>query len=175
MNAQALLELPHGHLRHELIQGELIELAPAGHEHGRLAALITSSLLQHVLKNQLGAVYAAGTGFKLASDLDTVRAPDVAFVSAARLENVESSGYFPGPPDLAIEIISPNDRHNEVREKVEMWLRYGVRMVVTLNPQTRTVTVYRSLNSIRMIRGEGRLEGEDIVPGWVLPLAELFE
>lgn len=174
MRAEELLELPHGHLRHELIQGELRETAPAGHEHGRLAALITASLLQHVLKDQLGAVYAAETGFKLASDPDTVRAPDVAFVSAARLENVESSGYFPGPPDLAVEIISPNDRHSEVEEKVEMWLRYGVRMVVTLNPQTRTATVYRSLDSIQMIRGEGRLEGKDIIPGWVLPLSELF-
>ncbi len=104
-----------------------------------------------------------------------MRAPDVAFVSAERLREVASSpGYFPGPPDLAVEIVSPNDRHSEVEEKVEMWLRYGVRMVVTLNPQTRTATVYRSLDSIWMIRGQGRLEGEDVIPGWELPLAEPF-
>lgn len=174
MDAEALLELPQGHLRHELIQGELREMAPAGHEHGHLAHEIALSLGVHVKANKLGRVYAAETGFKLASDPDTVRAPDVAFVSAARLENVESSGYFPGSPDLAIEIISPNDRHSEVEEKVEMWLHYGVRMVVTLNSQTRTATVYRSLDSIRMIRGQGRLEGEDVIPGWALPLAELF-
>ena len=176
MRAEALLELPRGHLRHELIQGELREMAPAGHEHGHLAHEIALSLGIHVKANKLGRVYAAETGFKLASDPDTVRAPDVAFVSAERLREVMSgTGYFPGPPDLAIEIVSPNDRHSEVEEKVEMWLRYGVRMVVTLNPQTRTATVYRSLDSIRMIRVEGRLEGGDVVPGWVLPLAELFE
>ena len=102
-------------------------------------------------------------------------APDVAFVSQKRLQEVTSStGYFPGPPDLAVEIVPPNDRHSEVEEKVEMWLRYGVRMVVTLNPQTRAATVYRSLDSIRMIRGEGQLEGDDVIPGWVLPPTELF-
>ena len=175
INAEGLLELPRGRVRRELIKGELREMAPAGHEHGRLAALLTASLIQHVLKNQLGAVYAAETGFKLASNPDTVRAPDTAFVSQKRLQEVMSStGYFPGPPDLAVEIISPNDRHSEVEEKVEMWLRYGVRMVVTINPQARTATVYRSLDEIRMIREEGRLEGGDVVPGWILPLTELF-
>lgn len=175
MNAEGLLELPRGQLRRELIEGELREMASAGHEHGRLAALLTASLIQHVLKNQLGAVYAAETGFKLGSNPDTVRAPDVAFVSQKRLHEVTSgTGYFPGPPDLAIEIISPNDRHGEVEEKVELWLRYGVRMIVTLNPQARTATVYRSLDNIRMIRGEGLLAGDDVVPGWALPPTKLF-
>ena len=149
-------------------------MAPAGHQHGHIAHEIALSLGIHVKANKLGRVYAAETGFKLESNPDTVRAPDVAFVSADRLENLPSTGYFPGPPDLAVEIISPNDRHSEVEEKVEMGLFYGVKMVVTLSPQTRTATVYRSLDSIRMIRGEGRLEGEEVVPGWVLPLAEVF-
>ena len=174
ISAEGLLELPRGQLRHELIQGELREMAPAGHEHGRLAAIITASLIQHVLKNKLGAVYAAETGFKLTANPDTVRAPDVAFVAADRLNNLPDTGYFPGPPDLAVEIISPNDRHSDVEEKVEMWLFYGVRMVFTLNPQTRTATVYRSLDEIRMVRGEGRLGGEEVVPGWALSLAEVF-
>ncbi len=85
-----------------------------------------------------------------------------------------STGYFPGPPDLAIEIVLPNDRHSEVEGKVETWLSYGVRMVVTLNPQTRAATVYQGLESIRMIRGEGRLEGGNVVPDWTLPLTDLF-
>lgn len=105
MSAEALLKLPHSHLRYELIGGELKEMAPAGHEHGNLAHEIALSLGVHVKANKLGRVYAAETGFKLTSNPDTVRAPEVAFVSAARLENVESSGYFPGPPDLAVEII----------------------------------------------------------------------
>lgn len=176
MDAEALLELPRGRHRYELIRGELKTMAPAGHEHGRIAALLTASLIRTVIKNKLGNVYAAETGFKLASNPDTVKAPDVAFVSVERLRNVTSStGYFPGPPDLAIEIVSPNDRHSEVEEKVELWLRYGTQMVVTLNPQTRTATVYRSLDDIRMVLGGGRLGGADVVPGWTLSLEELFE
>lgn len=150
-------------------------MAPAGHEHGRIAAEVALSLGVHVKTHKLGRVYAAETGFKLASNQDTVRAPDVAFVSEARLQVMSSTGYIPGPPDLAVEIVSPNDRHSEVEEKVEMWLRYGTRMVVTLNPQTRTATVYQSLEDIRMILADGRLGGADVVPGWALPLSELFE
>ncbi len=175
MSAEALLELPRGQLRRELVQGELKEMAPAGHQHGHVAHEIALSLGLHVKANKLGGVYAAETGFKLTEDPDTVRAPDVAFVAASRLENLPDTGYFPGPPDLAVEIVSPNDRFSEVEEKVEMWLFYGVRMVVTINPQTRTATVYRSLDNIRMVRDEGRLEGADVIPGWVLPLAEIFE
>ncbi len=176
VTAEGLLELPRGRHRYELVRGELQKTAPAGHEHGRIAALITASLIQAVLKDKLGDVYAAETGFKLASNPDTVKAPDVAFVSAERLKGVTgNTGYFPGPPDLAIEIVSPNDRHSEVEEKVELWLRYGTKMVVTLNPQTRTATVYRGLENIRMILGDRQLEGADVVPGWALPLTDLFE
>ena len=151
-------------------------MAPAGHEHGHIAAEVAISLGVYVRANKLGRVYAAETGFKLTSSPDTVKAPDVAFVSAERVQSViTKTGFFPGPPDLAVEIVSPNDRHGEVEEKVELWLRYGTRMVVTLNPQTRTATVYRSLEDIRMLLGDGRLEGAEVVPGWVLPLEELFE
>lgn len=150
-------------------------MAPAGHEHGHLAHEVALSLGLHVKTNRLGRVYAAETGFKLTSNPDTVRAPDVAFVSAERLQNVKNStGYFPGAPDLAVEIVSPNDRYTEVEEKVEMWLGHGAKMVVTLNPQTCTATVYRSLDNIKMIREEGRLEGAEVVPGWTLDLLELF-
>lgn len=174
MSAEALLELPKGQLRRELIRGELKEMAPAGHRHGHIAHEIALSLGSHVKATKPGRVYAAETGFKLESNPDTVRTPDVEFVTAGRLENLPDTGYFPGPPDLAIEIVSPNDRHSDVEEKLEMWLFYGVKMVVTINPQTRTATVYRSLDSIRMMREDGVLEGEEVVPGWALPLAEVF-
>ena len=174
LDAEGLLELPRGQLRRELIRGELKETPLAGHRHGRLAANVTLSLGLYVKANDLGKVYAAKTGFKLAENPDTVRAPDVAFIAASRLENLPDTSYFPGPPDLAIEIVSPNDRYSEVEEKVEMWLFYGVRMVVTLNPQTRTATIYRSLDNIKMIQDKGNLDGADVIPGWVLPLTEVF-
>ena len=174
LDAEGLLELPRGQLRRELIQGELKEMAPAGHNHGHIAHEIALSLGLHVKANKSGRVYAAKTGFKLAENPDTVRAPNVAFVAANRLGNLPTTGYFPGSPDLAVEIVSPNDRFSDVEEKVEMWLFYGVRMVVTLNPQTRTATIYRSLDNIKMIQDKGNLDGADVIPGWVLPLTEVF-
>lgn len=108
-----------------------------GCEHGALTAELGVHLAEYTHTHRLGRVYSAGTGFKLTSSPDTMRAPDVAFVSAERLQQVtRSTGYFPGAPDLAVEIISPNDRHTEVEEKVEMWLEHGTKMVVTLSAPT---------------------------------------
>jgi Uma2 family endonuclease len=173
MSAEELLALPGGQ-RYQLVRGELRAMAPAGHEHGYVAMTLGAHLTTYVREHGLGRVYAAETGFKLAADPDTVLAPDVAFVAAARLENVSGAGYFPGPPDLAAEVISPNDRHAEVEAEVALWLAHGARMVVTVNPETRSATVFRSLEDIRILREDAALEGADVVPGWRLPLSELF-
>src|SRR5438105_13261243 len=102
MTADELLRMPDDGFRYELVKGELRKLAPAGHEHGRVAINFTWRLAQRVTTNQLGVVYAAETGFTLATNPDTVRAPDVAFVSRARVAEVKrTSGHGSGPPDLA--------------------------------------------------------------------------
>ncbi|MGH8553476.1 MAG: Uma2 family endonuclease [Methylococcales bacterium] len=104
-----------------------------------------------------GAVYAAETGFKISIDPDTVRASDIAFVSTERVEAVEDvEGYWPGPPDLVVEVISPNDNYGEVEEKVYDWLVAGVRMVIIINPGNRIVTVYRSFTNIGILTGHER-------------------
>ena len=96
---------------------------------------IGTSLNIHVKANNLGRVFGADAGFLLARNPDTVRAPDAAFVRRERVEEVGiPSGYWPGPPDLAIEITSPNDRYTEVYEKVDEWLEAGAGMVVVVNP-----------------------------------------
>ena len=130
--AAELERLPDDGFRYELVCGELRKMTPAGNEHGRIAALLTVSLGQHVLANRLGSIYAAETGFRLASDPDTVRAPDAAFVSQARLDAVGAvAGYWPGAPDLVVEVVSPGDRYGEVAEKVADWLAAGTQMVVS--------------------------------------------
>lgn len=175
MTAEELLRMPEDGFGHELVRGELRKMSPAGNKHGRIAALLTGSLVQHVLARKLGAVYTAEAGFKLSSDPDTVRAPDVAFVSQQQLDEVgDVEGFWPGPPDLAVEVISPNDNYTEVEAKVCDYLAAGTRMVIVVNPRQRTLTVHRSLLDIRVLQEGDTLDAADAVPGWQLAVAELF-
>lgn len=169
--AEELLHMLDDGFRYELVRGELRKMPPAGSEHGVVAMDIGTSLNNHVKANRLGRVYAAGTGFLLASDPDTVRAPDVAFVRRERAEEAgRVTGYWPGAPDLAVEVVSPNDTHAQVTEKALAWLEAGCRMVLVADPERRAVTVYRSRSEIHILTaGAG-----DVVPGWKLPVAELF-
>src|SRR5437588_276272 len=123
ITAAELLRMPGDGLRYEPVEGELRQMPPAGSEHGDIAVLLTLSLGQHVRTHRLGKVYAAVTGFWMARDPDTVRAPDVAFVRRERVEAAgRVTGYWPGAPDLAAEVVSPGDSYTEVEEKVLAWL-----------------------------------------------------
>lgn len=150
-------------------------MSPAGHKHGRIAGNITASLGPHVVANQLGRVYVADAGFLIASDPDTVRAPDAAFVSQKRLDEVgDVEGYWPGAPDLVVEVISPGDTYTEVEEKVLEWLEAGARMVVVVNPRKQAVTVYRSLTDIVVLTENDTLDGGDVVRGWTMGVKDIF-
>src|SRR6184192_2564015 len=130
MTADELLEMPDDGYRYELVKGELIQMSPTGDEHGQVTVALTGPLHLHVREHNLGKVYAAETGFKLESDPDTVRAPDIAFV---RREVVEKTGrlkgYRSGAPDLVVEVLSPSDTIGKVEAKVAQWLEAGARMV----------------------------------------------
>lgn len=173
--AGELLKKPDDGFRYELVRGELRKMAPAGYEHGATVMNISTPLDQHVRANNLGRLYAAETGFLIRSDPDTVRAPDVAFVSRERIPDPASArGYFPGPPDLAIEVISPGDSFTDVEEKVFDWLSAGTRMAVTVNPRNGTVTVYGSLTDIVVLTEKDTLDGGAVVPGWSMLVAKIF-
>ena len=173
--ADELLRLPRGKNSYELIRGELKTMAPAGYEHGKLAMEFATLLNIHVKANKLGQVTAAETGFKLTTNPDTVRAPDAAFISQQRLDEVGPvQGYWPGAPDLAVEVISPNDLYPEVSEKVTEWLKAGSKMVVVINPRTEQVLVHMP-GDVNVLEGDDTLDGGDVVPGWQLPIKELFE
>ena len=176
ITAEELLNMPSDGFRYELIKGMLIQMSPAGKKHGKVAVRITAPLEQYVHSNRLGEVYAAETGFKIASDPDTVRAPDVAFVGRERVEQIgDIDGFLPGSPDLAVEVVSPGDSYAEVEEKVLDWLDAGARIVIVVTPRKKTVTVYRSRTDIKVLTETDSLSGEDVVPGWVLPLKDLFD
>jgi Uma2 family endonuclease len=159
MTAEELLRLPDDGMRHELIAGELRTMAPSGAEHGELTALSTTSLAGYVRANNLGRVFGAETGF-----VSRERA-----LAAGRVR-----GYWPGAPNLAIGVISPNDRYTEVEEKVDTWLAHGTRLVVVVDPRRRAVTVRRPDGRTRHLTVADTLDGQDVVPGWTLPVRELF-
>ena len=175
MTAEELLVLPDDGFRTELVRGELRRMSPASQKHGRLGARVTGPLERYVDAHTLGAVFVAETGFRVSSSPDTVLAPDVAFVRQERIEAVgDVEGYWPGAPDLAVEVVSRHDLYTEVQDKVIDWLEAGARMVVVVNPRKRTVTVYRSLTEIVILTEQDTLTGGDVVPGWSLPVRDIF-
>jgi Uma2 family endonuclease len=173
MTADELLQTP-GLGRCELVRGELISLALEGFEHGRIAGRVGASLGAYVERHRLGVVMGGGTGFEIARDPDTVRAPDVAFIRAERVSAEPMMGFYPGAPDLAVEVLSPNDRADEVLAKVQDWLAAGCRAVWVIDPATRTVSVYRGRDQIVPLGISDELSGDDILPGFKVPIAEIF-
>jgi Uma2 family endonuclease len=175
MTADELLRLPDDGMRHELIRGELTTMAPPGFEHGGLALAIGGELRAYVRTHGLGRV-TSEVGFRLSTEPDTVRAPDVAFVRRDRLPAADAApGYFRGPPDLAVEVISPNDLYTEVDEKVAEWLEHGTRLVFVVNPRRKIVAVHRPGQTVTILTLDDTLDGEDVVPGWSLALRDLFD
>jgi Uma2 family endonuclease len=175
VTADELLQKPSDGFRYELVRGEIRKMTPAGGEHGRVGGNLMISLGGYVRAHRLGAVYLAETGFRLASDPDTVRAPDVSFIRSERVQALGVvRGYVPGAPDLAVEVVSPGDTYTEVGEKVLEWLDAGTRMVVVVDPWKRWVTVYHSRDDIHVLGEDDVLDGGDVVPGWTLPVKDLF-
>jgi Uma2 family endonuclease len=175
MTADELLRMPDDGFRYELVRGELVKMPLACAQHGYVAMQVGGRLAQYVESNKLGTVYAAGTGFQIAFNPDTVLAPDASFLRRQRKEGVGNmEGYWPGPPDLAVEVISPSDTYTEVEDKVHDWLDVGTLMVIVVNPRRETVTVYRSRTDIVILTKDEELDGQDVVPGWKLRLADVF-
>jgi Uma2 family endonuclease len=160
--------------RCELVRGRLIMMTPAGFRHGRIAASLTTALKNFVTQRGLGVVTTAETGFHIEQDPDTVRAPDVAFLTADRVPAEEPVGFFPGPPDLAIEVLSPDDRASQINAKVQQWLEAGCRAVWVVDPQSHTVTVYRSPKIVEVLRSSDVLTGGSVLPGFTLPVEQIF-
>jgi len=129
-----------------------------------------------VLEHGLGEPFGAETGYVLASDPDTVRAPDASFVSRARVDALGGipSKYWPGPPDLAIEITSPRDRRGEVESKTRSWLQAGTRAVVVVDPRRRTAVIHRPDGTSIEYGGADPLELADVLPGFELVLDDVL-
>ncbi|HEX6372331.1 MAG TPA: Uma2 family endonuclease [Longimicrobium sp.] len=175
MTADELLAMPDDGIRRELVEGELREMTPAGWQHGRIAGNIAGELRTYVRAHRLGVMATAEASYRLSVDPDTVRVPDVSFVRQERVDQIgDPTGYWPGAPDLAFEVISPNDRYTEVRSKVDEYLAAGTPMVVLVDPQNREVVVFRPSVGRLELTVDDVLEGGDVVPGWKLPVRDIF-
>lgn len=158
---------------YELIEGELVEIMSTGFIHGIVAQELSYYVLDFAKKNDLGLVTAAETGFIMGEK--TYRGADGAFISNENLEKYGyPQGFFPVAPDIAIEVVSPNNTSEEMMEKVNLYLENGSRMVWIVYPQTRVITVYRQNNVVSLLRENDILDGEEILPGFRLSVGELF-
>ena len=156
---------------YEYIKGELVPMSPPSMEHGEISSNVHLNLGLHIRENQLGRLYIAETTFDLG---DRLVKPDIAFVSAARLPENREKGS-PVPPDLAVEVVSPTDKHYDVTKKALAYLRAGTRLVWVVEPVAKTVMVYRSETDFTLLTREDTLTGEDVVEGFTCPVAQLFE
>jgi Uma2 family endonuclease len=175
MTADELLHMPDDGMRHELVRGELRTMPPSGGEHGAITFGLGGTMWQYLKAHPHGVALGAETGFILARDPDTVRAPDLAFI---RQERIPPAGipqtYVPLAPDFVAEVVSPSDRPGEVNEKVAEWLAAGVRLVWVVRPKDRTVTVHRAAGGVTTLTAGDILDGQDVLPGFRCRVADLF-
>ena len=175
MTAEQLFELPDDGYRSELVEGEIVRMTPTSAEHGVLSIRIGRLLDEHVSARELGVCCGAETGFILRRDPDVVRAPDAAFVAAARIPATGiPKTYWPFAPDLAVEVVSPSDRLTDIHIKIAEYFAAGTRLVWIVEPSTEAVHAYRSPHDVRVLRGDDELSGEDVLPGFRCVVKRLF-
>ncbi|HOU14371.1 MAG TPA: Uma2 family endonuclease [Anaerolineae bacterium] len=175
VTAQVFAQMRYPEQRTELIKGEVAVMSPASVEHGKITMRIGARLEAYASRVGVGQVYAAETGFIIGRNPDTVRAPDVAFVRQERVADMEdTTGFGRFAPDLAVEVVSPNDSAAYLRRKVSDWLQAGAQQVWVIYPDTATVEVHLPNRRAYTLTGEDTLEGGELLPGFTCPVAEIF-
>lgn len=169
---QELAGLPRDGRKYELVDGE-VQVSPAGYSHGLVIIRLIGRLWGYVAERSLGDVLDSSTGFRLPTG--NVRSPDLSFVAAGRVPGEPPQGFADLAPDLAVEVLSPTDDPRQVMDKVGEYLRAGVRLVWIIDPQGHRAAAYRSPSDVREVRGDGDLDGEDVVPGFRCALRDLLQ
>lgn len=159
----------------ELVEGRIVPMSPTGDEHGAIEANISAELLTFVRAQKLGKVRVGEVGIYTHRNPDTVRGADVLFISNERYAQKEFQGFLDVAPDLVVEILSPNDRWTEVTQKLREYFAIGVRLVWVVDPQARCIYAYRTLTDVREFSANDDLPGEDVLPGFSVKVARLFE
>ncbi len=176
LTADDLLRLHSEGVRGELIRGVLCEKMGVGEEHAEIAGLLSHFLISFVRPRRLGKVLVSDAGVRLERSPDTVREPDIAFISAEkRPRGIRNTGYVEVVPDLVVEIVSPSDSITEVNDKAQMWLSFGVLLVWVVYPDTRTVEVHPMNSPVVTLTEDGILDGGAVLPGFACPVRDIFD
>ena len=175
LTADDLLAMPDDGKRYELIRGDLIEMPPASHEHGRVTARFGRRIGNFVEERDLGHEIAAETGVNIERNPDTMRAPDYGFISYERMaEPPPPRGYADVVPDLVLEVVSPDDRQPDIDAKTQMWLDAGVRLALVAYPEAQEVYAHHD-NGLTVRYGIGdTVIGDPVLPGFTCPVADIF-
>ena len=175
VTAEEFARIPDDEYRYELVEGRIVRMSPPGSLHGALAIRLAVLLSRHVEEGNLGTVMG-DAGFKLASNPDTVRGPDLSFIRRERIPRAGlPEGFWSGAPDLAVEISSPGDRRAAILAKVDDYLNRGVHLVWVVDPRQKTVTSYRRLSAPVTTGVDDTLDADDIVPGFRCAVRRIFE
>lgn len=161
--------------RAELVDGLFERVELGDHAHARTNVRLTARLGNHVLSRALGDVYDCSVAYVLRLDPPLVRSPDVSFVRQGKDDPALPPGSVPLAPDLAVETLSPSERAGTIQRKVREYLEHGTDLVWLIDPQHRTATIYTRGGGVRWIHEGDTLEGSDVIPGFSVPLAFLFE
>jgi len=148
---------------------------PTGHQHGIIEGIIAALLIFFVKRYQLGKVLTGEIGIYTRRNLDTVRAADVAFISNERYTQVQSDSYLDIAPELVVEVLSPHDNWQTVQEKIEEYFSIGVKLIWIVNPKQNQIQLFRSPAEMRLLKADDMLSGEDVLPGFEVTVAEIFE
>ena len=159
---------------YELIEGRIVHMSPTKHQHGKYKINLATILNNFVKQHKLGEVQGGEVGLYVRRNPDTVRAADVLFISNERLAKANPDSFLDVAPELAAEIVSPDDRWTEIRQKIREYLSAGVSVVLVIDPAEQTATVYRSFANVHELTTADTLTLEDILPGFSVPVAELF-
>lgn len=169
---EELLQLPKNGNKYEVVKGQLVMSTGAGFRHENIVGELVTRLRSFANERRLGLVLPSNLLYVLPSG--NRRGPDVSFIAADRVAALPPDTVFPRiAPDLAVEVLSPSDDPERVLQKVGEYLRSGVRLVWVIDPENRRAVIHRALSSVEQINQDGELDGEDVLPGFSCPLAEL--
>jgi len=170
-----LMSLPDGN-RYELINGELVDMGNSGALHGYTCSILVMVLMNYILPRKLGIILDSSTAFTMQNG--NKRSPDISFLSKEKLQGLEElpDGFLDGAPDLAIEVLSPNNTIAEIHQKIVEYFENGSRLVWVINLKQHYVLVYRSAKEPdRLLKQSDMLDGEEVIAGFTMPLSELFQ